>query len=153
MYETITTTNSKLFNNEVKIIVLNEPKSLVIDPINVLSWSHVSVNTSSTCILVSRIIYDDEMTASLKGSDCLNAENACSNHGIWTWILTSIWTLILTICLRSEMKILSSCVVIAYPLSVISWISSDVMRILETWSTNCSLIMINVCIYHLFLEI
>ena len=27
------------------------------------------------------------------------------------------------------------------------------MRILETWSTNCSLIVINACVYHLFLKI
>ena len=29
MYETITTTNSELFKNEVKATVLNDPKSLV----------------------------------------------------------------------------------------------------------------------------
>ena len=119
------------------------------NPINILSWSHENMNASGTCVLVSRITYDDEMTASSKGSNCLNAKNACSDHGIWTWILT----LILTICLRSEMKTPSSCMVIIYPSSVISWISSDMMRILGTWSTNCSLIMINACIYHLFLEI
>ena len=119
------------------------------DPINVLSWSHVNVNAHGACILVSKIIYDDEMTASLKQSDCLNAKNACSDHGIWTWILTSI----LTVCPRSKMKIPSSCAVITYPSSMISWISSDMMRILGTWSTSCSLIVIDVCIYLLFLEI
>ena len=114
----------------------------------ILSWSHVNVNASGTCILVSKTVYDDEMTASSKGSNCLNAENACPNHGIW------ILTLILTICLRSEMKIpSSSCAVIAYPSSMISWISLDMMRILGTWSMNCSLIMINVCVYCPFLEI
>ena len=107
------------------------------------------MNTSCACILVSRIIYVVEMTVSWKGSDCLNAKNACSNHGIWTWTLTSI----LTVCLGSEMKILSSCMVIAYPSNMISWISSDVIRIPETWSMNCSSIVIGVCIYHLFLEI
>ena len=29
------------------------------------------MNASSICVLVSRIAYDDEMTASSKGSDCL----------------------------------------------------------------------------------
>ena len=116
------------------------------NPINVLSLSHVNLNASSTCILVSRIIYDDGMIASSKGSDCLNAENACSDHGIWTWILTLIWTLILTIYLRSEMKIPSSCMVITYPSSRISWISSDMMRILGTSSTNCFSIVIDVCV-------
>ena len=102
MYETTTTANSELVSNEVKITVLNKQKSLVLssspssvelcpgfDPINVLSWSHVNVNTSGACILVSRITYDDEMTASSEGSNCLNAKNACSYHRIWTWILTS----------------------------------------------------------------
>ena len=56
------------------------------------------MNASGSCILVSRIVYGDEMNVSLKGSDCLNAENACSDHGI----LTSI----LTVCLKSEMKII-----------------------------------------------
>ena len=107
------------------------------------------MNVSGTCVLVSRIIYGVEMTVSWKGSDCLNAKDACSDHGIWTWILISI----LTICLGSEMKILSSCVVITFPSNVISWISSGMMRIPKTWSTNCSSIMIDVCVYHLVLEI
>ena len=156
MYETITTTNSKLLNNEVKGYcielkspVIEFPSSVKLcpgfDPINVLSWSHVNVNTSFACTLASRIAYDDEMTASSRGSDCLNAENASFDHGI----LTSIWT----VCLRNEMKILSSCTVTACPLSAISLISLDVMKILGIWSTNCSLIMIDVCIYCLFLEI
>ena len=63
------------------------------------------MNASIACTLVSRIIYDDEMTASSMGSNCLNAENACFNHGISTSILTLIWT----IWMRSEMKILSFC--------------------------------------------
>ena len=37
MYETITTTNSELFNNEVKITVSNEEKSLVIKLISISS--------------------------------------------------------------------------------------------------------------------
>ena len=96
MYETITTTNSELFKNEVKATVLNEPQSLVyrahlpslvklcpgFNPINILSWSQVNVNASGACVLVSRIVYGVKVTVSWKGSDCLNAENACSNHGI-----------------------------------------------------------------------
>ena len=92
--------------------------------INILPWSQVNVNASCTSILVSKITCD--------------AENASSDHVIWTWILALIWTSSLTFHLESEMKTLSLCVVIAYPLSVISWISSDVMRISETWSMNCS---------------
>ena len=157
MYETITTTNSELLNNEVKDYCI-ELKSLAIefpssvepcpgfDPINILSWSHVNVNASVTCTLVSRITYDDEMTASLRGSNCLNAKNTCFDHGISTWILTSIWT----ICLRSKIKILSSCAVTACPSSVISLISLDVMKTLGIWSMNCSLTMIDICIYSLF---
>ena len=34
------------------------------DPINILYWSHMNVNTSVACVLVSRITYDDKMTAS-----------------------------------------------------------------------------------------
>ena len=92
MYETTTTTNSELFENEVKATVSNEPKSSLlssspslvqlcpgIDQINVLSWSQVNLNASGTCVLVSRIIYGVEMTVFWKGSDCLNAENACSD--------------------------------------------------------------------------
>ena len=113
MYETIITTNSELFKNEVKAAVSNEPKSSLssssqslvklcpgFDPINVLFGSQVNVNASGACVLVSRIVYGVKMTVPWKGSDCLNAENACSDHGIWTWILISIWT----ICLGSEMK-------------------------------------------------
>ena len=81
--------------------------------INALSWSQV--NASCACVLVSKIAYD--------------AENACSDHGIWT--------LSLTFHLGSQMKTLSPCAVIAYPSSVISWISSNMMRIPETWSMNC----------------
>ena len=103
------------------------------------------MNASCTCVLVSKIIYDVKMTVSWKGSDCLNAQNACFDHAIWT----SIWTF----CLGSEMKNLPSCSMIAYPLSVISWISLDVMRIPETWSMDCSSIVIDVCIYNLFFEI
>ena len=159
MHETITTTNSKLLNNEVKHYCI-ELKSLAVelsssvklcpgfDPINVLSWSHVNVNASIACTLASRIAYDDEMTASLRGSDCLNGKNAFFNHGILTWILTLIWT----IRLRIEMTILS-CTVTACPSSMISSISLDVMKILGIWSTNCSLIVIDVCIYCFFWEI
>ena len=82
------------------------------DPINVLSWSLRSLNASCTCVLVSRIIYDVKMTVFFKESNCLNGKNTCSSPAIWTLILTS--------CLRSEMKILPSCGVITYLLSVIS---------------------------------
>ena len=114
------------------------------DPINVLSWSLGSMKASCACVLVSRIIYVVEMTVFWKGSDCLNGENACSGPGIWTSNLTS--------CLRSEMKILSSCGVITYLSSVISYTSLDTMKILRTWSMNCSLTMIDICVYHLCLE-
>ena len=156
MYETITATNSELLNKvidyciELKSLAIEFPSPVKLcprfDPINVLSWSHVNVNTSVACTLVDRIAYDDEMTASSRGSDCLNAENTCFNHGILTWILTLIWT----ICLRSEMKILSSCVVTTCPSSAISSISLDMMKTLGIWSMNCFLIVVNVCIYHLF---
>ena len=99
---TSTTTNSEPYRNEVKAAVSNKLKSLVYlssslslvklcvesDSIKILSWSQVNVNTSCACVLVSRIVYDVEMTISWKGSNCLNAENACFDHGIWTWILT-----------------------------------------------------------------
>ena len=101
MYETIIATNNELLNNEVKDYCI-ELKSLAIEfpssvkpcsgfnQINALFWSHVNMNVSVTCALESRIAYDDEMTACSRGSDCLNAENACFNHGISTWILTLI---------------------------------------------------------------
>ena len=114
------------------------------DPINVLSWSLGRVNASCTCVLMSGIIYDVKMTVFWKVSNCLNGKNTCSGPGIWTLILTS--------CLRSEMKILSSCGMITYLLSVISMTSLHAMRILGTWSMNCSLTMINICVYHLCLE-
>ena len=132
---TSTTTNSELYKNEVKATLSNELVSLSPSPslvelcagsdsINVLSWSQVNMNTSCACVLVSKIAYD--------------VENACSDHGIWILIWTWIWTLSLTFCLRTEMKTLSSCAMITYPLSMISWISSNMMRIPETWSMNCS---------------
>ena len=113
------------------------------DPINILSWSLGSMNTSCTCVLVSRI-YEVEMTVFLKGSDCLNDENTCSGPGIWTLILTS--------CQRSEMKILSSCWVITYLLSLVFWTSLDMIRILGTLSMNCSSTVMDFCAYHLCLE-
>ena len=128
--KTRTTTNSELYRNEVKATASHEQSGLSksspfhvelylklslnarSDPINVLSWSLGSVKVSCTCVLVSRIIYDVEMTVFSKGSDCLNGKNTCSGPGILTSILTS--------CLRSKMKILSSCGVIACLSSVIS---------------------------------
>ena len=79
--KTSTTTNSELFNNKVKATVSSKPQesgllmsspSLVelcagFDSINVLSWSQVNVNTSGTCILVIRIIYEVKMTCLLEG--------------------------------------------------------------------------------------
>ena len=42
MYETITTTNSELLNNEVKITILSEQKSVVIELLSIfcqtVSW-------------------------------------------------------------------------------------------------------------------
>ena len=114
------------------------------DPTNILSWSLGSVNASCTCVLVSGIVYDVEMTVFLKGSTCLNGKNTCSGPQIWSLILTS--------CLRSEMKIFSSCGMTTYLLSVIFWTSLDAMRILGTWSINCFSTVIDVCVYHLCLE-
>ena len=127
--KTRTTTNSELYKNEVKVTASNELSGLLSsspfhvklylklslnarsDPINILSWSLGSMNTSCTCVLVSRIVYDVEMTVFSKGSDCLNGKN--------TYCGPEISTLILTSCLRSEMKILSSCGVMAYLSNVI----------------------------------
>ena len=114
------------------------------DPINILSQSMGSVNASCTCVLVSRIVHDVKTTVFWQGSNCPSGKNTCSSPVIWTLILTS--------CLRSRMKILSSCGVIAYLLSMISWTSLDAMRILGTWNVNCSLTMIDICVYHLCLE-
>ena len=150
---TSATTNSELYKNEVKATMSNKHKSLVyrslspplvelcagFDLINTLFWSQANVNASCTCVLVSRITYD--------------AESACSDHWIWTWIWTLSSTLRLTFHLGSEMKTLSPCSVIACSLSVTSWISSNVMRIPETWSMNCSWIVIDASIFYLFLEI
>ena len=86
------------------------------DPINIPSWSLVSMNAFDACVLVSRIIDDVEMTVFWKGSNCLNGKNTCSGPGISTLILTS--------CLGSEMRNLS-CRVIAYLSSVISWTSFE----------------------------
>ena len=112
------------------------------NPINILSWSLVSVNAFNACVLVSGIIDDVKMTVFWKGSDCPNGENTCSSPGILTSILTSC---LLTSCL-------SSCRVIAYLTSVISSTSLNGMWILETWSMNCSSTAGDICIYHLCLE-
>ena len=73
--KTSTTTNNELYQNEVNATPWNELKSLdeqahlhlmsnaKYDVINVLSWSLGSVNAFCTCALVSRIIYDVEMTS------------------------------------------------------------------------------------------
>ena len=82
------------------------------DPINILSCSLASMNAFDTCVLVSGIIDDVEMTVFWKGRNCPNGENICSGPGISTSILTS--------CLGREMRILSSCGLITYLLSVIS---------------------------------
>ena len=104
------------------------------DPINILSWSLVSMNALDACVLVSGIIDDVEMTVFWKGSNCPSSGNTCSGPGILMSILT---------CLGKEMRI--HC-------GVISQTSLDGMWILETWSMNCFLTTGNICIYCLCFE-